>query len=390
MFIVQPFQKESSIRSVLGFMSLATRWGDYLYPGITVLTRDLHEIKAMHQIAISMRTWESPAQRKEFQKPETDLKISRHLSKILARQGIRKHPNKLRQKMSYWQRYGSLFEHFGLLQERRVRTVQSYREMIFDPQYPRSGEGDIPERRRRIKHFNWYRKNRDKVLSRIEPSTISKLLADPHKRWWLTGEDPPDSLHIPDTITAVRELEFFFTIWQTLFESAAFLLHETGKCTIHPIQTRHPLRDFLNLILLLPSDYRTIDCKKLAGVCLGLHETHIAPRLDRWQKDIRHLSGIQGFESYEKLHNEETIAEFGRQEGTDMLEALANLHVRYCELQNKPYAVCVYSFKEKRLGGKYPRFSAEFGQTRWGLFGYRFEAAITLFASQKYFEDEKK
>jgi hypothetical protein len=67
LFIVQPFQKDSDIRSALGFMSLASRWGDHLFPGITVLTRDLYAVQAMHQIATEMRAWE-PDHRAAFRR----------------------------------------------------------------------------------------------------------------------------------------------------------------------------------------------------------------------------------------------------------------------------------------------------------------------------------
>lgn len=116
MFIVQPFQRQASIRSILGFMSLATRWGDYLFPGITVLTRDLHDVKAIHETAIKMGVGDSPRKRYEFQRPATDHKIAYTLSKLLSRENMRFSPNQLTQRMTYWQRYGSLINHFGLLE----------------------------------------------------------------------------------------------------------------------------------------------------------------------------------------------------------------------------------------------------------------------------------
>jgi hypothetical protein len=83
MFIVLPFVRETGIRSIPGFMSLATKWADYLFPGITVLTRDLHDVKAMHKVAVQMKVAEFPHRRSEFQRHDTDRKIAGHLSRDL-------------------------------------------------------------------------------------------------------------------------------------------------------------------------------------------------------------------------------------------------------------------------------------------------------------------
>jgi hypothetical protein len=69
-------------------MSLATRWGDHLFPGITVLMRDLHDVKAIHETAIRMGVANSPRKLFEFQRPASDPIVARELSKILARENI--------------------------------------------------------------------------------------------------------------------------------------------------------------------------------------------------------------------------------------------------------------------------------------------------------------
>jgi hypothetical protein len=87
-----------------------------------------------------------------------------------------------------------------------------------------------------------------------------------------------------------------------------------------------------------------------------------------------------------KLHNNEDIKTFGARKPSELQEALAELHVAYCELQNKRHAVCALSFKHRRRGPSYPALSAVFNGSRWGLFGYRFQASQTLWASQKYLD----
>jgi hypothetical protein len=382
MFVVQPFRKEPSIRSVLGFMSIATRWGDYLFPGITVLTRNLYAVQAMHQIAIEMRAWE-PHRRHEFQSRKTDGKIARRLSEILAKKGIQRKPETLIQKMTYWQRYGSLFEFFDLLSQKRASSVNAYQQIIFDPNHPLSGNDQKTFQSRRIRHFGWYDRHRDRALANIRYDDVMSVFRGKWgnwKRWWLTGAKVPDG--VPKAICLVRELEFFFTIWQTLFESAGLLAHERQPFNCRPIRTRHPTIDFLSSLLRLHQlGHQSEDCKRLIATCFLLHNQMIKPRLKKWEREVKNLIPEQSSDGFIKLHNDESIAEFGQRDGIDLLEALACLHKTYCDLQSKPYAVCISSFKNRSLGFKQPRISAEFTQSRWGLFGYRLEAALTLYYS---------
>lgn len=366
-------------------MSLATRWGDHLFPGITVLTRDLHDVKAIHETAVRMGVADSPRRRYAFQRPATDPKIARDLSKILSRESIRRSSKDLTQQMTYWQRYGSLVDHFGLLDQKRPKSVEGYRKMIFLDRL--GGSKDEPQiRRRRIRHFNWYRQNRKNVSS-IQPADIRKLFrgeTGAWKRWWLTGLKPPAK--VPDSICLVRELEFFFTVWQTLFEASAFLLHETGRADAPRGRSPRPLEDFLKLVLGPPISAQA-DWRKLVSVCLQLHEQFVSPRLSKWQKKAINLIGLdKNMNGFIKLHNNEDIKTFGTRKSSEMQEALAELHVVYCDLQNKRHAVCAWSFKHRKRGPSYPALSAVFNSSRWGLFGYRFQASQTLWESHKYWD----
>jgi hypothetical protein len=368
-------------------MSLATRWGDYLFPGITVLTRDLHDVKAIHEIAIRIGVANSPRKRYQFQRPATDPMVARELSKILARENIQRSFRELTQQMTYWQRYGSLVDHFGLLDQKRPKSLDGYRMMIFQDHFgPANDEPTI--RKRRIKHFKWYRQNRAKVFA-IQPTDIQQLFrgeAGAWRRWWLTGLRPPAK--VPDSICLVRELEFFFTVWQTLFEASAVLLHETGRADASRSRSRRPLEDFLTLVLGYRSNTQT-DWRRLVSVCLQLHEHLVSPRVAKWQKKAANLVGAEkNINAFIKLHNNKDVETFGSIGSSELPEALAQLHVAYCELQNKRHAVCAWSFKDRKPGASYPALSAQFNSYRWGLFGYRFRASQTLWDSQKYWEQQ--
>jgi hypothetical protein len=59
-FIIEPYLKASTVRSPLGFMSLATHWAQLLFPGITVLTRDfLHLELLLRELRRRNRSGES-------------------------------------------------------------------------------------------------------------------------------------------------------------------------------------------------------------------------------------------------------------------------------------------------------------------------------------------
>jgi hypothetical protein len=388
-FIVRSFKKESSIRSVLGFMSLATRWGDHLFPGITVLTRDLHDVKALHETAIRMGATNSPRKLFEFQRRSTDPLVARELSKILARENIKISFRELTQQMTHWQRYGSLIHHFGLLDQKHSKSVDGYRMMIFRDRFgPASDEPTL--RKRRMKHFRWYRQNRANIFA-IQPIDVQYLFrheAGAWKRWWLTGLNPPAK--VPDSICLVRELEFFFTVWQTLFEASAILLHETGRADASRSRSRRPLEDFLMLILRYRSNTQA-DWRRLVSVCLQLHERFVSPRLATWQKRAINLVGAdKNVNAFIRLHNNNDIETFGAREPSELPEALTELHVAYCELQNKRHAVCAWSFKDRKPGPSYPALSAQFNSYRWGLFGYRFQASQTLWDSLKYWDRQPR
>ncbi len=383
MFFIQPFQRQTSIRSILGFMSLATRWGDYLFPGITVLTRDLHDVKAIHETAIEMGVRESPRKRHEFQRPATDRRIACTLSKLLSRENMRFSPNQLTQRMTYWQRYGSLINHFNLLDEHRTKSVSGYRDLLFGGRLISANE-EPATRRRRITHFNWYRRNRHNIHT-VVVNDAHRSFAGKRgswRRWWLTGLRPPPDT--PIAVCLVRELEFFFVVWQTLFEASALLLRETGSADVPKRVKSAPFE----LLIAELIDSRTdgpAKWRKLVSVCLQLHDRVISPRVTKWQRKAINLIGTEkNPDRFVKLHNGKDIDTFGKIHSSKLPEALAELHVAYCELQGKRHAVCAFSFRQRKRGPNYPTLSAAFNNSRWGLFSYRFQSSQTLYESLRY------
>jgi hypothetical protein len=379
LFIVQPFQKDSDIRSALGFMSIASRWGDYLFPGITVLTRDMYAIQAMHHVAVQMRAWE-PDHRIAFRRRTTDSRIARRLSRALAEVGRQRPADKLLQVMTYWQRYGSLFVHFGLLENRRPRSIGWYRDLAFAPHRDVIGRDEPHLRHRRLAHFRWYDRNRHR-LADVPEGAPERLFRGPDGKWrlwWLTGRGCPE--RVPEAIRLVREMEFFFIVWQTLFEAAVRTICFGGRVSLRPVAVSVPVQRCVALLRESRRAQQEVTSRQLVEVCLILHQRLVVPHVARWQRAAVELFGSEAGR-FITLHNGETIAEFARRQDGALLDGLAELHNQYCELQGKPYAAAVRRFRPVPTVLKLPDISADLSPRRWGLFGYRFEAAVGLFES---------
>jgi|LULF01.1.fsa_nt_gb hypothetical protein len=66
MFFIKPFRKTPSVRSSLGFMTISSRWAGVLFPGLTVLTRDLVVLQAMHKAYLELKSEKPGFGIKEF------------------------------------------------------------------------------------------------------------------------------------------------------------------------------------------------------------------------------------------------------------------------------------------------------------------------------------
>ena len=191
MFIVRPFGADSSIRSALGFMSLTSRWGALMFPGITVLTRDLNDFRAIHRVILKQKRAGKFDLNKFIQK-ENDDPIADELADMFG--GSRGDYNK--QVMSFWQRYGSMVRYFNLFSAEDELPVSRYRDIIFSPTIRlRNNEPNDLQchdvRHVRIKNAAWYRSFSENTLSKAEYTDVSKLYASTKMRWWMTGLGSP-------------------------------------------------------------------------------------------------------------------------------------------------------------------------------------------------------
>ena len=367
MFVVEPFERKSGIRSALGFMSIATKWGGYLFPGLTVLTRDLHDVHAMRLVALKNKKRDPDLAR--FRTRRSDDQIARELDSLLRSEDLCVPADHLKQKTSYWIRYGSLLDHFGLLEETKPRSISYYKSLIFERRASDVGLDDLSTRERRLRHFRWYQKNR----SRLGPG-------GPLQRWWLTGERPPR--RAPPALLLVRELEFFFVVWQTLFETAARLLHANERLPHSGLSQGDALKCFWDCLRKLRNRFDVAVARRLVQASFDLHKTKVAPRLKRWTRTVDRL--VAEPTKFYTLHDGQPIETLRKLRGFRLLERLAHLHVAYCKQQGKRHAISIFDFSHGHLGPIDPPISLLRLGFEGGLFGYRLEAAFTLHESRKY------
>lgn len=400
MFIVEPFEKGPSIRSSLGFMSLTSRWGSLMFPGITVLNRDFHDIWAIHRV---IKRFKDEGRSLNYLKTkDADDLYAAELKKILEFDGSK---DKFKQQMSYWQRYGSFVEYFDLFGATKVPSdIKSYRNIVFLDEDPKVGQpNDIPtkdifaEKRRlsravRIENSNWYGSFRNDLVSNsLLPETSNDILNNENKLWWITGLEKPSRLRVPQIVILSRQLEFSLTVWQTLFEAAGILLHKGLRIPKAGQKNMHAVARFLNLFALKQSGVATDESLfELVQMCLDIHETILKKSTTlKWEKEFQ--SWIEkkypgtSHKRFVVCHKPEfDIPKISALDSKYLLDALAAVHVYYCELQKKPASILVKKFSAKDPGEKVPDISAIFGGGRWGLFGYRLEASWALNRSEKY------
>jgi hypothetical protein len=396
-FIVEPFGADSSIRSALGFMSLTSRWGALMFPGITVLTRDLQDLRAMHFVIVNQKRT-NMFEPGRFMRKETDDLIADQLVSIL-KSGTRRDYNK--QVMSYWQRYGSMVRYFNLFQSDEVPSVSRFRELVFS-QNPRFSSGEPNDlqakdvRAIRVSNAAWYRSFSDAVISKMDMSDIQKAFAEPNIRWWLTGFDSPAGLGVPKIIQLSRELEFALTVWQSCLEAATLLLKM--KAPRVPSASRSdadPVPRFLSAITSGSDASDDVDrLSAIVATGLATHDRYFrSGKFAKWKKQLANwISGnfrsqqVSRYTDFHKLDrvNAGDVSSLAELPSSRLLDALSNIHVDYCHIQRKPHAIYIQDFKKPELGTRIPSVSASYNQSRWGLFGYRFDASYTLYRSRKY------
>jgi hypothetical protein len=194
-------------------------------------------------------------------------------------------------------------------------------------------------------------------------------------RWWLSGLNPPSSAST--ALRLVRQLEFFFIIWQTLFEAATQAFAYSRRARFRSLRVRDPLAQLAFILARNEADLDEPTSREVVELCLLLHDKLVAPQLDGWEKRTKKLLNGSAAK-FVSLHGERTVKGMMRFSGNALLQELAALHEEYCEIQEKPYAVYAASLYPKPKIIKVPLVSARMVVGRWGLFGYRCEAAVGL------------
>jgi len=364
-----------------------------MFPGITVLTRDLNDIRAMHRI-IARKRQEGKFDLGKFRKKETDDEIAVELVNLL-RKGA---PSDYKQVMGYWQRYGSIVRYFNVIQANEVPSIGRYRDIIFGEVRPKREEPfDHQDERKhvrgiRVENSEWYRRFRI-TTQRAEVSSagVSGLLSNAKLNWWITGMDMPSSIGAPEIIGLSRRLEFALTVWQTALEAGTLLMFKNIKVPKAGSKNNQSIETFLHSLLTIRegagNDEILID---LLQSCLDIHETYFrGGAFDDWISDFKKWLDskfpLQTHRRYTTFHERKyDVVSLSKSGSATLLENLAGIHCYYCYVQKKPTSIYVHSFNNLKKGEKIPELSASYGGGRWGLFGYRLEASNDLYNSRKY------
>lgn len=399
MFIVKPFIKAPSVRSALGFMSLTSRWGSIMFPGITVLTRDLNDILALHQL-IQAKKKNNKFEFSKFKSKDTDNEVADTLVRIL-KKGNRK---KFLQTMSYWQRYGSILSYFDFFNSQcEFSDIKNLRKIIFDNnfrpknKYPNDFYSEVKKKARniRIENADWYRDFRVKLHEESQTFSAQVLTKEflrqrPLFSWWITGLNAPKDA--PEIIVLSRKLEFALTVWQTAIETGTLLIKANKKIPSSGRVNKNSITDFYKNLAIYLNDPASIDENLLESIvqaALDVHETYFRDgSFDKWKGKLEKWLKInfegKSINRYIEFHNRTSVPELASISSQDLLEKLAEIHSYYCTLQKKEDSIYVRSFKKRKTGSKMPSISASLSPGRWGLFGYRLEASVVLYQSQKY------
>ncbi len=401
MFIVTPFGKDSSIRSALGFMSLTSRWGSLMFPGITVLTRDLHELQAIHSVIIEQKK-KSGFDPKIIMHKSADELVEKKLIEII---GAEKMKGYKRQVMSFWQRYGSIVLYFDLFKSDFVPTVDRYRKIIFDNEIkfktnePNDKKQSPINRKVRIENATWYRDFVDGYISNVNLDDIDSTLKINEIHWWFTGMKKPRNLEVPEIITLSRKLEFALTVWQSTLEASSLLLKLKKKVPkAKKLDSDEAISIFLNSVISRRELDNEERLERIVYSGLSLHNQCFNDgSFEKWKKDFsiwinnNHKGDMsirpQRYINLHKLNRSQLvdISSIASLRSSQLLEALTNLHVDYCHIQRKSHAIYIQNFETGELGNRLPPdLSANYGGGRWGLFGYRFGASFSLYHSDKY------
>jgi hypothetical protein len=373
-FIVEPYLKATTIRSPLGFMSQATYWAQLLFPGITVLTRHFLHVELLHR---ELRRLKNAGERRErIEEALRSPALHKRLEQQYRRR-IRKEDDKTVTKMTYWQRYGSMFEYFGLWDAPHVMGRRDLWRLVFCSHVPnefrawaaRSENG--AGRRRRIRHTRWYQRFRAQLLQ-SNGQVPARLL------WWVTGEGgPQDASH---EIRLSRRLSYAFLIWQTIFEVGVKLRlrdHVLPRASTWPVNGRAAV-DLL-VLAQATDEPSSDDLKRIFSGLLSAHAQQLSPGLPRWQAAVDRQEWSEP--TLTRLYDGSAVKELATVPASSLFCRLVRLHQEYCRAQGKTDAEFIRADGGGFRALKFRKISASFGGAPWGLFSYRLEPAGLLYRS---------
>jgi hypothetical protein len=373
LFIVQPYLKASTIRSPLGFMSLATYWAQLLFPGITVLTRDFRHVELLHRELRRHKTVGVP--REKIDEALRSPALHKRLEKEY-RQRVGRETDAAITKVTYWQRYRSLFDYFGLWNAPRLLRRTELWALVFAPRVPAEFRSwavaeKADHRRRRISHTRWYLRFRNglrEANGRVGPAVL----------WWVTGEGGPRDAS--EEIRLSRRLSYAFLIWQTLFEVGAKLRHgghALPRASSKPINAR----ETVDLLIIATHGEPGVDVlRRIFSGLLSAHTHQLGHSLPAWQArverhDWHHTNLTQ-------LYDGMPVKSLAAMPAHTLFGRLVALHERYCQAQGKTDAEFVRAVAGRFEPVRMAKVSASFGSPPWGLFGYRLDQAAVLHQSR--------
>lgn len=379
MFIVEPYTRNSGIRSPLGFLSLATNWARRLFPGITVLTRDFLHVELLHQEMrrLSRKGFSQWKVKEVLKSRQTHRRLEMEANRI------KKENDPSMTKMTYWQRYGSLFKYFRLQDAPRILRAKDVSKIVFQRGIPGEHQGwlkeDLESRRRRINHLRWF----ETFYPLIErPSPDGKISGN--VRWWITGIGTPK--YVSDDIRLSRQIEFAFVVWQTYFEICCILLlsKKSPPTSPGPISGLPAVTGSLIGLANGIASGESPDLSRLESLAkslLALHVSFLGKSIPRWQKEVQRRYGDS---KLYLLYDGIPAASLAVLPPQKLLSRLVSLHESYCQAQGKRHALYV----KKTAGNKFepvswpdPWITVQFTSGRWGLFGYRLNEAVVFATS---------
>ena len=291
MFIVEPLAAESTIRSPLGFMSLSTKWGNILFPGVTVLTTNFV------QLSLLLHEYKKLKDEKKSNNSIKDILKSENTHRRLEKEWrrIRKEDDLVKTRMTYWNRYGSMFNYFQLdknykklIRKTPIATAARLYKVVFQKNDTYS-EKRKDARNRRIQHARRYSKIENWIQKSIDEKNYRAL------QWWVVGANHVEFADLPD-LQLVRQLEFALSIWQTYFELCVSSYPQFRCLPLKPKKIK--LAALVEKLILRDKQVATDESTKitkaesienydLARELLYIHQTYLKKKMPKWQKLVR-------------------------------------------------------------------------------------------------------